>query len=79
MLLPWKSARLHAPEGRIFETRLIPQLQAWLLVIQSDFQSVEDRDALISHVKAVAVESARNEPQTLGFQVMPEQQFRWIQ
>lgn len=43
--------------------------QAWLLVIQSEFQSVEDRDALISHVKAVAVESACNEPQTLGFQV----------
>lgn len=44
-------------------------LQAWLLVIQSEFQSLEDRDALISHVKAVAVESACNEPRTLGFQV----------
>lgn len=43
--------------------------QAWLLVIQSEFQSVEDRDVLISHVKAVAVESACHEPQTLGFQV----------
>lgn len=44
-------------------------MQAWLLVIQSEFQSIEDRDALISHVKDVAVESACNEPRTLGFQV----------
>ncbi len=46
---------------------LVPP-QAWLLVIQSKFQSIEDRDELISHVKAVAIDSAQNEPTTLGFQ-----------
>mmetsp|Transcript_15057 Transcript_15057/g.45515 ORF Transcript_15057/g.45515 Transcript_15057/m.45515 type:complete len:164 (-) Transcript_15057:627-1118(-) len=43
--------------------------KAWLLVVSSKFQSLEDRDALLEHVRRIAQQSANHEPGTLGFQV----------
>lgn len=44
-------------------------LQAWLLLINVDFESIEDRDAFIKYFTPVAVHCAKHEPRTLGYEL----------
>lgn len=46
-----------------------PFPKAWLLLINVDFESVEDRDAFISYFQPVAVHCALHEPRTLGYEL----------